>query len=280
MFGPEEEREWYLLDAQNIELRIPAFEAEEKDLMEVFLNPTKAPYYGSYHLVVFDTLHPELFKKHGKACKDIFEATWYQWVKNFNFALIYGCQEKKGDATAHVKGAFQKIRYRFPKIAKLADKQIEIANRTGGIETIPDKTVNPRRGYPIRCSFGNYGKVRPTLPLNYHTSGTAMQWMNGAMIECNNELEEMQNSWFDGFITLQVHDELIFDFPKSKICPIELNKRIKSGEEVSMFETMDSNLWRIRNLQKIMESQGDKIGIPTPCGLDYTSTSWDQAIAI
>lgn len=280
MFGPAEGREWWSLDAQNIELRIPAFEAGEKDLIEVFLNPTKAPYYGSYHLVVFDTLHPELFRKHGKACKDLFEATWYQWVKNFNFALIYGCQEKKGDATAHVKGAFQKIRYRFPKIAQLADKQIEIANRTNGIETIPDKTVNPRRGYPIKCSFGNYGKVRPTLPLNYHTSGTAMQWTGKGMIRCDEKLTEWEQSGFDGFITLQVHDEMVFDFPKSKVCPIEENTKIKNGEIIPRFKALQSNLWRVRILQKLMEEGGNDIGIPTPVGVELNQYSWDKNIAL
>lgn len=266
MFGPTPGREWWAMDAQNIELRIPAFESGEKDLIDVFLRPKDPPYFGSYHLVVFDALHPEKFKEHGQACKEIYEATWYQWVKNFNFALIYGCQEKKGDATAHVPGAFRKIRHRFPKIAALSDKMIAIANKTGGIETIPNKSVNPRRGYPIRCGFGSYGKVQPTLPLNYHTSGTAMNWMGQAMIRCENErLVGWRQDGFDAWMIMQVHDELVFDLPKSA-CPVS------SPEE--------SNLSRVKELRDLMQRGGDDINVPTPVAIKYVPESLDKGIVI
>lgn len=217
MFGPAPGREWWSLDAQNIELRIPTFEAGERDLMEVFLRPKDPPYYGSYHLVIFDLLHPDLFREHGKACKDLFESTWYQWVKNGNFAIIYGAQEAKADATYHVKGAFQLVRHRFPKIAQLADRQMAEANRTGGIHTVADKTVNPRKGYPIQCTRGDgYGnRVKPTLPLNYHVSGSAMWWTGKGMIRCDEQLVEWEErEQFDAYINMQVHDELVFDIPR------------------------------------------------------------------
>lgn len=265
MFGPAEGREWWSLDAQNIELRIPTFEAQEPALMDVYLRPKDPPYYGSYHLVIFDTLHPKLFKEHGKAVKDIFESTWYQWVKNGNFAVIYGCQEAKADATYHVKGAFKLIRDRFPKIAQLADRQIAIANRTGGIETIPDKSVNPRRGYPIMCARGNFGKVKPTLPLNYHVSGTAMQWMNRGMVRLEEQLIKWRNEWFDGFIAMQVHDEVVLDFPKA-------------DNPVNSPNT--SNLPRIRVIQKLMEKGGEDINVPTPVSVEYNEYTWDKGVTI
>lgn len=280
MFGPAPGREWWSLDAQNIELRIPTFEAEEKDLMEVFLKPKEGPYYGSYHLVVFDALYPELFKKHGKDVKDLFESTYYQWVKNGNFALIYGCQKKKADETFHYDGAYEKVRYRFPKIAKLADRQIAIANRTGGIETIPDKTVNPRRGYPIKCSFGNWGKVQPTLPLNYHVSGSAMQWMGKAMMRTDEILEKwIEQTNFDAFITMQVHDELVFDMPKSKVDPTE-DKSDHSYNETKPWMSKGSNLWRVKQLQKAMELGGEDIGVPTPVAIEYNPVTWDKGIRL
>lgn len=260
MFGPAPGREWWSLDYQNLELRIPAFEAGEKDLIEVFLKPKEAPYFGSYHLVVFDLLYPDLFKQHGKACKDLYESTLYQWVKNGNFCLIYGAQKKKADATYHYAGAYELVRYRFPKIAQLSDRQLARANKTGGIETIPDKNVNPRRGYPIMCAFGDWGKVKPTLPLNYHISGTAMQCTGKAMIRCDDQLEEWNSKGYDGFINMQVHDEMVFDLPA-------IANPLKYPEK--------SNLGKVRALKKLMEMSGDDIGVPTPVSVEYHKETWD-----
>jgi len=181
-------------------------------------------------------------------------------------SIIYGCQEKKADATYHVAGAYAKVRHRFPKIAQLSDRQIMIANKTGGVETIPDRRVNPRRGYPIMCARSDYGKVKPTLPLNYHVSGTAMQWMNMAMVDCHAQLVEWRETeGFDGYIVMQVHDEMVFDLPK-RAHPLT--------------DPENSNLPRIRVLQRLMEQGGDAIGVPTPVGIEYNERTWDKGVGI
>ncbi len=265
IFGPDPGREWWSLDAQNVELRIPAFEAGETELINVFLRPQDAPYYGSYHLVVFDALHPELFKKYGVAVKDLFESTWYQWVKNGNFAMIYGCQERKADETFRVPGAYKILQHRFPKIAKLAEKQKALAKRHGYVETIPDMSVCPDRGYPILAKRSEYGSILPTTPLNYHISGTAMWWTGKAMIRCDAMLEEWNKAAFDGHIILQVHDEMVFDFPKAA-CPVK--------------DPANSNLGRARVMQRLMEMGGNDIGLPTPVGIKYHPENWDARIKI
>lgn len=264
-FGPAPGREWWSMDAQNIELRIPAFEAPEPDLVYVFEHPKDPPYYGSYHLFVFDILHPELFKKHGKECKTLFESTWYQWVKNGNFAVIYGAQRDKADATYHVPGAFDKIRYRLPRIAALSDKWKAYADKHGYVETIPDKSVNPRRGYPLLCTRTEYGRVMPTIPLNYHVSGTAMQWMHKAMIRSHAQLQEWNRCQVDYYMIMQVHDELVFDFPK---------------EAHPKQDPKNSNLWRARKLQQLMELGGQDIGVPTPTTCEYHEHNWSVGVAL
>lgn len=267
-FGPGPGREWWSLDAQNIELRIPAFKADEQDVVNIFLRPNDPPYYGSYHLAVFDTLYPDIFKKFGKEVKDMkeYESTLYQWVKNGNFAILYGAGEAKADATYHYKGAFQLIRRRFPKIAKLSDRMIAEANRTGGIHTVPDNTVNPKKGYPIQCSFGDYARVQPTLPLNYFVSGTACWWMGQAMVACDEQLETWRTrDKFDGGIAMQVHDELVFDLPKR-------------GNPVT--DAKNSNLNYVKVLQKHMERQGDAIGVPTPVALEFNEYTWDKGVRV
>lgn len=270
VFGPAEGREWYSMDAKNIELRIPAFEAPEPDLIYVFNHPDEPPYYGSYHLFVFDILHPEKFKKYGVRVKDddVYGSTYYQWCKNGSFAIIYGCQEKKADATYHVPGAYQEIRHRFPNIAKLSDKMKAHADKYGYVETIPNKRLGCKRGYPLLCTRTEYGKVMPTIPLNYHVSGTAMDWMQNAMIKCQERLDEWNSklSKPDYFMIMQVHDELVFDFPQ-RADPTKNPKH--------------SNLWRIRELQKLMESCGSEdIGIPTPVGVEYHPETYARGIGI
>ncbi len=272
-FGPAPGREWWSLDAQNLELRIPTFEAEEEVPMKVFLNPKEPPYFGSYHLVVFDFLYPELFAKHGAKVKDLYESTFYQWVKNGNFAVIYGAQEETADRTYRVSGAYKKIRYRFPKIAKLSDRMVAYAEKHGYVETIPDRSVCPERGYPVQCSRSEWGRISPTVPLNYHIQSTACWWMGRAMVRCEEKLAEWRDQGFDAFITMQVHDELVFDFPKSVIHPRDDLKAEKEGE--GLFRTSkSSNLWRIRILQKLMETGGEDISVPTPVAVGYNENNW------
>jgi len=274
MFGPMPGREWYSGDGENLELRIPAFEAGEEEAIDLFMHPERPPYFGSFHLLVFATFYPKLFAKHGIDCKTLFEATYYQWTKNFDFAVIYGCQEETGDRTAHLRGAFRMFRDRLPAIARLADRQIEFAEKHGYVETIPSKFVDPERGYPILCQRTHWGKVMPTTPLNYHVSGSAMQWMRSGMIKCQDQLDAWHDeSGFDGRIAMQVHDELVFDFPAGKMSPVdEMNKKSKFR--------LGSNLWRVRALRDIMQTCGDDIGIPTPVALEWHPKNWAKGVKI
>lgn len=276
-FAPLPGEEDWSLDAQNIELRIPAFRGKEPALMDVFLRPKDPPYFGSYHLVVFDLLHPDLFKQYGVKCKDVFESTWYQWVKNGNFSFIYGAQRKKCDATFKVPGAFDLIRDRFPNIAKLSDEQFRLAKKFGYVETVPDKTVNPRRGFPIQASRTDDGSVMPTTPLNYHVSGTAMWWTMKAMIRCEEQLMQWRQEGFDAYMKLQVHDELVFAMPASKRSPSEdLEKEKRVGGPLPSLKYYRSNLGRVRVLQKLMEEGGNDIGLPTPVGVEYNRDNWAE----
>lgn len=264
-FGPLPDREWWSMDYQNLELRIPAFEAEEETLIEVFNRPKDPPYFGSYHLVVFDILHPELFAKLGKAVKlpaseGGYEDTYYQWVKNGNFARQYGCQDRKGDLTYHVNGACHLLRSRLPKVAALNEYWKRFANQHGYVEALPDRLVNPRRGYPIMTSRTESGQVMPTIPFCYHVQGSAGVIKNNAEIAVYEQLCEWNNGLPQDkgyYVILDVHDELVFDFPRGKGA-----------------EPWKTNLPKIRKLQILMESCGERVGIPTPVSVEYHAESW------
>jgi DNA polymerase I-like protein with 3'-5' exonuclease and polymerase domains len=254
-FGPREGRIWYSCDYTGIELAIPAYEANEVEMAKVFDNPEEPPYYGSYHLLIFDTLHPELFKKHGKDVKTLFEDSWYQWTKNGSFARQYGAQEKKVDQTYRVSGGYHKIASRFPRIDKLSKDLLRLAEKQNYVSTIPDTTIDPERGFPIQAKRGYYGKVEPTTPLCYHVSSTAAQVLNKAMVLCDQKLTEWRSNGFDAWMILTVHDELVFDFP------------IVGND----YKFTDS---RANEIRSIMESASKGINIPIRVSVERHAENW------
>lgn len=256
-FGPAPGREWWSLDYQNLELRIPSYWAGEKDAIHIFEHPEDPPYYGSYHLLVADLLYPDLFRKYGKDFKDVFESTKYKWVKLGNFAIIYGAQEVTADGAYRYPGAFRKVRGRFPKIAQLSDRKVEEANRLGYIETIPDRLVDSKRGYPLMCQRTEWGKVKPTVPLNYFIQGTAMWLTARAMVKCQDYADYPKKDWL--WLLMQVHDELDFDLPAGK-----------------GLEPWGRNLPHVQELARRMASCGDDIGVPTPVSATYHPVHWGE----
>lgn len=265
-FGPEPGREWYSMDAQNIELRIPAYESGEQELIRLFENPDEPPYYGSVHLLNFHTVYPDLWQKQldavgfenvGPACKKIYASTWYQWCKNGGFAVQYGAQESSGtaDRAFHKPGAQALLMERFSRLGRHNQWCIDYAEQHGHVETIPDQTVDPDRGYPLLCTRSQCGKILPTVPLNYRTQSTAMWWMFKAMVRCYDQLEVWRSKGvIDAWIVMQIHDELVFDFPAR-------------GKK---------NWPYVRKLKRLMEQGGDDIGVPTPVGVEYHPNNWGE----
>lgn len=284
-FGPGPDREWWSMDAKNIERRIPVFEAKQQEIIDLFERPDDPPYYGSEHLMVAHILHPKLFEEcrdekgelDGRIFKKLYASTLYQWVKNGNFAIQYGAQLAMAERTYRVPGSYSLIKSRFKELDALNQQCIRQAEKYGYVTTIPDKHVDSSTGYPILCSRSEYGKIIPTVPLNYHTSGTAMWWMNQAMIRTQAMIDGWQAAGFDGYLIMQVHDELVFDFPKSKVHPSK-DRSTKAYNESKSWMSSGSNLWRVRQLQAAMELGGEGIGIPTPVSAEYHENNWSEGM--
>lgn len=279
LFGPAPGREWWSLDAENIELRIPAYEAGETAMIELFERPGDPPYYGSNHLLFFDILHPDLFAKHGKGVKKVYADTWYQWTKNGDFAVQYGAVAASGtaDRAYHVLGAQEKIESHLVKIKQLGQQWIRFAEKHGYVETMPDKTVDSERGYPLLCTRSKWGHILPTVPLSYHVQGTAMWWMCKAMVRCQGYLDELNSRRkpeYHAHLVMQIHDEVVFDFPKSKVDPASVKdwKTDKSGY-------LHTNLPYLRKIQKLMEQGGKDIGVPTPVSVEYHPVTWNEGVS-
>lgn len=256
-FGPLPGEEWWSIDYDNLELRIPGYESGEEKMIEIFEQPDKAPFFGSYHLLNASIVYPELFwplAEQKGAFKKMYAATWYQWLKNAGFALIYGCMEDRFDLTARRPGGYQLLRKNLPKLFKLNNKWIDYAEKWGYVETIPDKEICPERGYPIYCARNNWSKISPTIPLNYHVQSTACWVKMRAMFKVQ---EYIDRNKLPIKILLDIHDELVFKAP---------------------FVPEQGNRPRMEKIRGIMASLGDCIGIPLTCGLSYHPNNWEVAV--
>jgi len=259
-FGPAPGREWWALDYDNLELRIPAYECQEPAMLELFENPDKPPYYGSYHLLVFDILHPEMFAEHGVDVAKKYKSTWYGWTKAGNFAELYGAVESSGtaDFAYHVQGAQRIVAKRLTEKSKLNKSYIKHANEHGFVYTMPDKSVDSSTGYPLECPRLDRGKISPTVPLNYHVQGTACWIMGQAMMKVDRYLKRLtEKTGQDHFITMQVHDEIVLDFPARP------NK---------------ANLPRVEMVRGLMQSIGKDLipEVKLTCGIDHHPNNWSE----
>lgn len=285
MFGPTPDREWWSLDAKGIEDRLPAYKSLQQELIDIFEKADDPPFYGSNHLLRFSIVYPDIWAaavkevgldKAGPYCKKKYAASNYQWCKNGGFAVQYGAVEKSdgwgtADRAFHKQWAHRLLKERLSKLEAYNQYWIKYAEKYGYVETMPDKSVDPERGYPILCSRTERGEIKPTVPLNYHIQSTAMWWTMKGMIRCFQQLREWrEHDGFDGRIAMQVHDEMVFDFPKSRIHPKnDLGTRFRR-----------SNLWRVKKLQDLMAAGGDDIGVPTPVGLEYNEHNWSEGVTL
>lgn len=259
LFGPMPGRVWCGFDYSNLELTIPAYEADEREMIQLFERPDDAPYFGSQHLLIAHVLYPKQFEEclaKGEDFKTKYKDTIYQWVKNGNFAVTYGAIEESGtaDSAYHLPGAQRKIKERFKKLAKLNEYWVEFANKNGYVTTMVDKTIGA--GYPIQASRTERGEVRPTTPLNYHVQGTAGWVMCKAMIRVRDYLNTLKGA----YLTLQVHDELIVDFEESHL--------------------VSGNYMAIMEIKRLMELSGKDIGVPLKVEYAYHRSNWSEETEI
>jgi len=268
LFGPEKGKVWVSIDYDNLELRIPAYECREIAMLDLFENPDKAPFFGSYHLLIASIIHPKEWKVCLKEAgpqyvaellKKKFKDTLYQWTKNGNFAEMYGAVDTHdGQGTAdkafHVPGAQEIISKKLTRKNALNSQYIKFANEHGYVETLPDTEVS-ERGYPLYCSRTNRGYVKPTIPLNYHVQGTACWIMMRAMVKVQNYFNTLPDS-IGARIVMNVHDELVLEF--------------SSGSN-----------WKpkVRRVRTLMESIGKVLQpqIKLTCGVDIHTNNWSQS---
>lgn len=263
-FGPLPDREWWSMDFKSIERRIPPYECGEPKMVEVFEKPNQPPYWGSLYYLTASVLypdefwsrtdHPDRFKKE--------KPKLYKQAKFFDLAKQYGAGSKKGDLLSKIKNSYSLVDNEFPLLAKLQQHYLSMAERTGYVETLPDRTVDPKRGYPVLASRTEDNRILSTTPFNYHVSGTACWCKNTALVRCIDQCAEWRKEGFDAHIALEIHDEILFDFPRGR--------------------THETNLPRALILKGLMEQSGENLipHIPTPVSVEYHTRTWAEGMGV
>lgn len=267
-FGPLPDREWYSCDYRQIEDRLPMYFCDEEKAIRVFESPNSAPYWGSMYYLTASVLYPDEYwptvefnMDHPKGFKKS-QPRLYKKAKFFNLAKKYGAGRAKGDLLSGIRNSYDLVDNEFPSLAALQRDVLRTAERTGWVHTMPSNAIDPERGYPILPRRTDDDNVLSTTPFNYYISGTACECKNLALVRCARKLAEWREDGFDGHMALEIHDEIIFDFPK--------------GPE------WDSNLWRTHELREIMEQSGKDLvkPIPTPVKVEYHARTWAEGVAV
>jgi DNA polymerase I-like protein with 3'-5' exonuclease and polymerase domains len=227
-------RVWYPIDYQQLQLRIFAYCADDLSMIRAF----ERGY--NFHNFVASQIYkcePEEVTKNQKRIG-----------KNVNFGFIFGASPSKIEKTAGIPGLWDTVVACFPKAISFMAKMKAIARKQGYILT--------PGGYRLDIPRDKKGQVKAYIATNYFVQGAEGDIVKDAMIDLDQQLYSPAWQPYDTFLSMQVHDELVFDAP---VLPPEKERKLL---------TMISNT---------METAGARFGIVTPVTLSKTTTNWAEA---
>lgn len=137
-------------------------------------------------------------------------------AKRVNFGIIYGISayglaKDLGVGQEKAQDFIDAYFLRYPKVRNLCDAQIKKARKDGFVTTI----LGRRRYLPqINSSNNSLRQFAERQAINAPVQGSAADLIKLAMINIQSELDKKK---LQSCLTLQVHDELVFDCPDSEI---------------------------------------------------------------
>jgi len=189
-------------DYSHVELRIMAHITGDPALVDAFLRDedihaaTAAQVFG----VPLNEVTPAMRRR----------------AKVFNFGVLYGLSEyglsvreriSREEAAEFIRRYFEK----YPGIRRYVDDTIRLVHERGYVETL----FGRRRYLPeINSPNHNVRQAAERQAVNMPVQGTAADIMKIAM---NRIDEEMQRRGMRSLMTLQVHDELMFECPQDEL---------------------------------------------------------------
>ena len=188
-------------DYSQIELRVLAHFCRDEVLLETFHNDEDV--HSATAAKVYDVDIKDITRDQRSSAKAV------------NFGLLYGMgprhlAQETGMAFADAQKFIKHYFETFPSVQSFLNLQIESAREQGYVSTITGRL----RPLPdLESSNGMLRNAAENMALNTPIQGSAADIIKVAMIRLHKRIE---NENLDLKILLQVHDELIFECPKTK----------------------------------------------------------------
>lgn len=202
-FRPEKEGWSYLAaDYSQIELRILAHLSEDPNLMNAFLH--NADIHAHTAAMMYHIPLSEVTKEQRYSAKAV------------NFGIIYGQQafglaQELGVSNSEAANFISIYFKQLPKVKEFLESCKEQARKTGRAVTY---TGRERLIPEIHSQNMMLRAQAERLAVNTPFQGTAADLIKMAMLKIDAELKKRQ---FEGYMILQIHDELIFEVPDSEL---------------------------------------------------------------
>ncbi len=202
-FGPQK-RGWSYLgaDYSQIELRLLAHFSNDQKLLEAFSK--NLDIHSATAAEVFDVPLDKVTKEMRSLAKTV------------NFAILYGqgpygLSAQLNISTAKAKEFIENYFEKYPQISHFLEKCKKDAAEKGYAETLFG-----RKRPILEITSSNYmlKSAAERLAINTPLQGTAADLIKMAMIAIDNDLRSQH---LEGFLILQIHDELIFEIPDGEI---------------------------------------------------------------
>jgi DNA polymerase I-like protein with 3'-5' exonuclease and polymerase domains len=238
VFGPTWGRIWYAFDYNQLQLRIFAKLAGEERFMQALREGYDAHTWVATQIFECSPEEVDKFRR--------------RIAKNVNFGFIFGAGESKIDKTSGIKGLRKRINDLFPKAHDYMRKTISEVRRNGYITTAGGYRL------PVAPSFAYAGVC-------YQVQGAEGDIVKNAMLTVDKYLEDETND--EAYLTLQVHDELVFDFPR----------------DGNQHEARDSYLPKkhkliLGEIARLMIKAGADLGFETPVACERIRKDWANGV--
>ncbi len=208
-------------DYSQIELRIMAHLSQDANLLASF----------SKGLDVHSATAAEVF---GVPLEDV-TANQRRHAKAVNFGLIYGMSRfglaKQLDISNDEAGSYISTYFnRYPGVSDYMDSTKEKAKELGYVETLFGRRLYLPQ---INASNGMLRQAAERTAINAPMQGSAADIIKIAMLKVQQWLDKDQP---DCFMTMQVHDELVFEIAEDKVAEysLKINQLMASAVELSV----------------------------------------------
>jgi len=196
--------DWVILSADysQVELRIMAHYSQEPELIKAF--EENSDIHSRTAALVNGIAEAEVTPDQRRSAKVV------------NFGIMYGAgpyrmSQELGISMADAKTLIDNYFATYPGIRKYMDETISLARDRGYVETLYKRR---RKTGNLDASNRNIVQAEERVAINMPIQGTAADIIKIAMINIHKKMEADN---FQSKMILQIHDELLFECPKTEV---------------------------------------------------------------